>query len=411
MRQHIRNLGNRLLSRPEVAKTRNDAADIDAAAVVLPPELDLDFYGNWYADLQSLDDAALARHWEQFGKNEGRAPSFNELLKAKGLDASALPRDFEGAVYLKLNPTLRVTGVTNAWAAALHYLTKGAAEKRDYRFDASFYTTYYRDLAGFAGEVLEHYIEHGKAEGRIKTSSEYWKQKGLNAVELESLIEVPAFLAQNPDLADTAEYLGTKWNIVDFLLSAGLSQVRAVSTEPKVSAQAYYYLGNALVGKGEREAAEQAYMAACSFDPAHAAAMQHLADMYLTANRHIEAVEFYRFALAASADPGKNFWANYNLAMALDALGDAQAALAYLEIARKADPNIHLAKDRHEAIVKREWEKFDVRAKSALKVGKKKEAEALYAQANALIDTLFEQFPVAPQPIGPQPRVALGVDP
>jgi len=411
MRQHIRNLGNRLLSRPEAAKTRNDAADIDAAAVIVSPELDLDFYGNWYADLQSLDDAALARHWEQFGKNEGRVPSFVELLKVKGLDASALPRDFEGEVYLKLNPTLCVTGVTNAWAAALHYLTKGAAEKREYRFDATFYTTYYRDLVDFGGDALDHYIEHGKTEGRVKTSSEYWKQKGLNAVELESLIEVPAFLAQNPDLVDTEEYFGTKWNIVDFLLSAGLTQVRPISTEPTVSAQVYYYLGNALVGKSEREAAEQAYLAACSFDPAHAAAMQHLADVYLTANRHAEAAEFYRFALEASSDPGKNFWANYNLAMALDALGDAQAALAYLQIARKADPNMHLAKDRHEAMVKREWEKFDVRAKSALKVGKKKDTEALYAQANALIDTLFEQLPVAPQPIGPEPRVALVVDP
>lgn len=411
MRQHIRNLSNRLLSRPEAAKTRNDAAEIDTATVAVPQELDLDFYGNWYADLQPLDDAALVRHWEKFGKNEGRLPSFAELLKAKGLDAAALPRDFEREVYLKLNPTLRVTGVTNAWAAALHYLTKGAAEKREYRFDNTFYTTYYRDLVGFPGDALDHYIEHGKAEGRVKTSSEYWKQKGLNAVELESLIEVPAFLAQNSDLANTAEYFGTKWNIVDFLLSTGLSQARPVSTVPEVSAQAYYYLGNALVGKGEREKAEQAYLAACSFDPAHAAAMQHLADMYLTANRHAEAAEFYRFALEASADPGKNFWANYNLAMSLDALGDVQAALACLQVARQADPNMYLAKDRHEAMVKREWEKIDLRAKAALKVGKKKEAESLYAQANALIDTLFEQFPVAPQPIGPEPRVALVVDP
>jgi glycosyltransferase involved in cell wall biosynthesis/tetratricopeptide (TPR) repeat protein len=421
MRQQIRSLSNRLLSRPDRLQTEGGnavpvpnagtATNVLPDALVVPAELDLDFYGGWYADLRAFDDAALVNHWQQFGVKEGRAPSFDAHLQAEGIDAAALPRDFSGEVYLKLNPSLAASGVTNAWAATLHYLTVGAAEKRDYKFDEAFYTTYYRDLVGFQGDPVDHFVRYGKGEGRVKTSTDYWTRKGLNAAELESLIEVEPFLALHIDLVGSDEYLGTVWNIVDFLVAKGLDHVRAVSADPEVSAQVYYHLGNAFISKGDRKEAEKAYLAACSFKGDHVQVLQHLADLYFTSNQHAEAIEFYRFALEAAIDSSSSFWTYYNMATAFDAVGDTRSALEYLQIARRADPNMHLARDRHESTVKREWEKFDAKARAALKVGKKAQAQALYAQANTLLDTLFEQFPVAPQPIGARPRVALVVDP
>jgi glycosyltransferase involved in cell wall biosynthesis len=377
----------------------------------LPAELDLDFYRSWHHDLAGFADASLVHHWKQFGEEEGRAPSFASLLEARDLDIDTLPRDFCAETYLKLNAHLVEEGIRDAWAATLHYLTSDTKKKGEYRFDKDFYTSYFRDVALFKGDPIKHFVNYGKSEGRMKTSAEYWTKKNLQASELESLIDVELFLAVNSDLAGGSEHLATKWNIVDYLIEKGVEEARPIASASDVSANAYYYVGNAMISRGEKERAEKAYLAACSFEPRHAQALQHLGDIYLTDRRWLEAIELYFLVLEASASSANVFWTHYNLSIALDAAGQTVRSIDHLRQARILDPNMHHARDRHEHMIKREWEKLDLRARTMIKVGDLKKAEELYREADALLETLFAERPVPSQPIGTKPRVALVVDP
>lgn len=385
--------------------------DDKGAQIEVPAELDIDFYRRRHADLGALSDASLVKHWEDHGKREGRMPSFSAMLASQALSEDALPSDFAADVYLALNPAIRGIGIMDQWSAAEHYLLVGATRKLDYQFDEDFYRHYYRDLSMAKVDLLAHYIENGKSEGRVKTSKEYWKSKQLNGAECEAFINPAEFAALNADLARADIYLATKWNVVDFLLADGIAQMRPIAADRIASSRAYCALGDALMGKGDVRLAEKSYLAACHFDAAFVSPIQHLADFYLTEKRYAESLEFYRFAIEADKRAASNFWARYNSSVAYDALGDAVNALDQLQAARRADPNMHIARHRHEELVKREWEAFDVRASAALKIGRKDEAKRLYAKANALIDTLFEAYPVPAQPVPETPRIALVVDP
>src|SRR5690606_38398744 len=119
------------------------------------------------------------------------------------------------------------------------------------------------DLSSYSGDPVAHFMKYGKAEGRVKTSAEYWTKSKVNAPELDGLIDAEQFRTLNLDLV-TTEYLATKWNIVDYLVEKGVGQVRPVSADQGVTADVYYYLGNGLMSKGERKLAEKAYLAACA---------------------------------------------------------------------------------------------------------------------------------------------------
>jgi len=373
-----------------------------------PTKLDPEFYRDWHQDLSRLTDASLLHHWNVYGEKEGRVPSFAALLKARNLDDRELPSDFSPINYLRLNPQLQDLGIEDKWSATLHYL---AAEKKgDYHFDHEFYTGYYRDISSHLGDSLDHFVKYGKAEGRIKTSSEYWKKSKSNAPELESLIDVEHFKAANPDLIDS-EYLATKWNIVDYLIEKGVYQARPVSTDPRLSAEIYCYLGDGLAGKGDKKLAENAYLAACTFNKGYAKALQHLADICLTQERFAEAVTYYQLALHTAERSANTFWTHYNLSVALEATGQHTTALEHLAYARRIDTSMHHARVRHEQNVRREWDKLDLNARALIAVGRTKEAEELYHQADSLIDTLFIDPPVPTQYIGEHPSVALVVDP
>lgn len=371
-------------------------------------KIDLVFYRDWYRDLRDLPEDSLRDHWTAYGQKEGRLPSFASLLKARELDGSQLPSDFSPINYIRLNPQLRDLGIDNQWSATLHYLE--SEKKADYQFDDDFYTRYYRDLSSYAGDAVEHFVKYGKAEGRVKTIAEYWMRSRSNTPELDSLIDAEEFNAVNPFLAAT-EYLATKWNIVDYLIEKGIQQAQPISTDERISAQAYYCLGDGLASKGDKKLAEKAYLATCAFNPKHSKALQHLADICLTQERFVEAIAYYQVA-QKTAEPSANmFWSHYNLSVALDAVGQHTAAIGHLADARRIDINMHHARDRHEQSIRRQWDKLDLQAKSLIAVGQIEEANRLYQQADKLIDMLFVENPVAAQYIDAEPRVALVVDP
>lgn len=103
--------------------------------------------------------SALRRHYEQYGKREGRAPS--EL--------------FDPKVYVGLYPDLKAAFGTNYTAAYNHFCSAGIAEGRQAsaKFSLSIYKANYADLRNAFGNnnllYLKHWREFGKKEHRSAT--------------------------------------------------------------------------------------------------------------------------------------------------------------------------------------------------------------------------------------------------
>lgn len=108
-------------------------------------------------------ESALRRHYEQYGKAEGRAPS-------------AL---FDPKVYVNLYPDIKAAFGTNWTAVYNHFRNNGIAEGRQgsATFSVTAYKNRYADLRNAFGTssssnylYLKHWREFGQREGRIATS-------------------------------------------------------------------------------------------------------------------------------------------------------------------------------------------------------------------------------------------------
>jgi glycosyltransferase involved in cell wall biosynthesis/2-polyprenyl-3-methyl-5-hydroxy-6-metoxy-1,4-benzoquinol methylase len=102
-----------------------------------------------------------------------------ESLGKHAIVLDTLPEDFDGDSYLKLNDDLFVAGVD----PAIHYLKFGQHEGREYRlteldatdlekqlpedFDGDLYLKLNPDLAEMEVDPFIHYLRHGHSEGRI----------------------------------------------------------------------------------------------------------------------------------------------------------------------------------------------------------------------------------------------------
>ena len=116
-----------------------DPKDIDPTTLDLhrfdlrqaePSAPDIEFYRAMHTDLASLDDAALADHYERHGKAEGRAATKGEFLREIGNNPREIPIDFLAERYIELYPDLH--GYTDGppLAALRHYMLFGRWEPR-----------------------------------------------------------------------------------------------------------------------------------------------------------------------------------------------------------------------------------------------------------------------------------------
>ena len=116
-----------------------DPKDIDPTTLDLhrfdlrqaePSALDIEFYRAVHTDLASLDDAALAEHYERHGKAEGRAATKGEFLREIGNNPREIPIDFLAERYIELYPDLHDYADRPPLAALRHYMLFGRWEPR-----------------------------------------------------------------------------------------------------------------------------------------------------------------------------------------------------------------------------------------------------------------------------------------
>jgi glycosyltransferase involved in cell wall biosynthesis len=118
-------------SADRIRRSHRPPEDPDAEAP--PPDvLDPRFYGRFYKDLGTLDEAALAKHWHLHGQAEERLPNFAAFIADRASKGVVPPPGFSPDEYRRLNPDLR--GICEQdWECIAHYLDIGAIERRPYR--------------------------------------------------------------------------------------------------------------------------------------------------------------------------------------------------------------------------------------------------------------------------------------
>ncbi|GAA2016442.1 hypothetical protein [Brevibacterium samyangense] len=138
-------------------------------------QFDVDFYTDWYPALSHLNAEELSAEWHERGRAAGRFGTFQEMLRANGLDEGDLPIDFDWRTYLELNDKLPSTW--NRWQAMRHYLEHGIRESRPYKVNPvarrraeevrailALDTEWYADVYGLGSSTnpSEHYEKFGR---------------------------------------------------------------------------------------------------------------------------------------------------------------------------------------------------------------------------------------------------------
>lgn len=133
-----------------------DMSNVD----IRPYMFDANYYYNKYEDIRRVvgsDPNALRKHFEEYGKAEGRSPS----------------PIFDAHYYLEAYPDLKKAFGDNYAAAYEHFINNGAAEGRggSAEFQVEKYLANYQDVRDEYGKyftrAIEHYVLLGKNEGRV----------------------------------------------------------------------------------------------------------------------------------------------------------------------------------------------------------------------------------------------------
>lgn len=230
---------------------------------VLSPELDTNFYGQYYSDLSEITEEGLHRHWQNFGQKEQRSPSLRQLLE-------------------------------------LHDINN--FQETEFDIDPEFYCRNYPDV-GLNGKINKmqakvHWLLHGKKEGRARTLVEWMKMHGgystldLNASDIANVIERNKQNGQDVTI-----------QLIQDILSGNISQPIKFAEIPVDNASFYERLGKSFYLKHkasgseeERQAARSAYRLALYFYPT-ARVLELLGNTYLDAGDYRTAADIYYEAI------------------------------------------------------------------------------------------------------------------
>jgi glycosyltransferase involved in cell wall biosynthesis len=204
------------------------------------------------ATVQQLEAIKASRSW-RIGSmitrlNPRRAPAVKPAEQAEndtGLWASRpeLPADFDPTIYAALNPDIAAAGMN----PVTHYLEFGISEGRSYKegrsvdtapvpvsapaavddeFDAEYYVANNPDVASAGVDPYQHYLNHGKAEGRLgralKLDNTYAFDQLDPSKDTILLVGHEASRTGAPVLTlNIARTMLTKYNVIVMLLGPG----------------------------------------------------------------------------------------------------------------------------------------------------------------------------------------------
>ena len=241
--------------------------------IILSPELDTNFYGQYYSDLSAISEEGLHRHWQNFGQKELRCPNLQQLLKNHDIhDVEETEFDIDPDFYCRNYPDVSLNGKMNKTQAKVHWLI------------------------------------HGKKEGRARTLVEWMKNHGgYSTLDLNENDIIAVFERNKNDGQDITIQL------IQDVLSGNISQPIKFADSPKDNAAFYERLGKSFYlkhkGNGsehERQATRSAYRMALYFYPS-ARVLELLGNTYLDAGDYTTAAEIYYEAInQQSLNPNDN---------------------------------------------------------------------------------------------------------
>ncbi|WP_426168228.1 glycosyltransferase [Pseudoduganella sp. R-34] len=193
----------------------------------LPPGFDGERYLELNHDVRAAGIAPAA-HYLLYGRHEGRSfaappaitdePAKSPLLVH--LIQEALPPGFDSRLYLELNPDVQAAGSD----PIEHFLLHGRAEGRPYQlapapteeeptlaleelpagFDGALYLQLHPDLQAAGVDPVRHYLQHGSAEGRAIAPPDPAQAQKDALAQLPADFDPELYRKLHLDLADPA---------------------------------------------------------------------------------------------------------------------------------------------------------------------------------------------------------------
>lgn len=185
--------------------------DFRKQAEKLGDHFDWQFYIKYYDDLNNVSDPKEAfEHWFVFGQFEGRLPNQEALETYFKIKKLSLPENFDPEKYGMLNPDLQKRFASNQYKnfkLLEHFFQHGQAEGRPYQtsFDWKFYLEYNDDLNHLTTPeaAYNHWQTVGQSEGRFTSETELTSWLQQKQTELPNDFDPAAYLNLNPDLQIT----------------------------------------------------------------------------------------------------------------------------------------------------------------------------------------------------------------
>ena len=198
---------------------------------------DLAAYKKYNGDLVAAfreDNKAYYLHYINNGKAEGRTAVEPAQPEQPSIDYSAV---YHAAAYRNYNPDVAAAFGNDEAALLNHFINHGMAEGRrgSDSFDLAAYKKYNGDLVDAFGEDNKsyylHYINNGKAEGRTAVDPAQPEQP---AIDYSAVYNASAYRNYNPDVA--AAFGNDEAALLNHFINNGMAEGRQASAEFNLNA-------------------------------------------------------------------------------------------------------------------------------------------------------------------------------